>query len=63
MPSGVPQVPNPYSSSRVESGTNAEVEARTGLQAHGESNNGADVIADSNSILPSSSEAGSIVEP
>eukprot|EP00957_Ditylum_brightwellii_P186272 14180993-Ditylum_brightwellii.AAC.1 len=56
--SEVPQVPNPCPSSRIESGTDAGVEARTGLQASDESNNGAVAIADPNSDLPSSNEAG-----
>ena len=62
-PSEVPQVPNPYPSSRVESGTDAGVEASTGLLEYRESNNGALAIADPNSVLPSSNAAESIVEP
>eukprot|EP00957_Ditylum_brightwellii_P047451 3604186-Ditylum_brightwellii.AAC.1 len=61
--SEVPQVPNPHPSSRVESGTDAGVEASIGLQASNESNNGAVAIADPNSDLSSSNEARSIVEP
>eukprot|EP00957_Ditylum_brightwellii_P003367 255078-Ditylum_brightwellii.AAC.1 len=62
-PPDVPQVPNHYLSSRVESGTDAGVEAGTGLQGEGESNNGALAIADPSSVLPSSNAAESIVEP
>eukprot|EP00957_Ditylum_brightwellii_P018153 1367361-Ditylum_brightwellii.AAC.1 len=62
-PPEVPQVPNTHPFSRVESGTHVGVDASTGLQAYGESNNGTVAIADPNSVLPSINEAGSIVEP
>eukprot|EP00957_Ditylum_brightwellii_P032114 2435291-Ditylum_brightwellii.AAC.1 len=61
--SDVPQVPNHHPSGRVVSGTDAVIEAGTGLQGYGRSNNGALAIADPSSVLPSSNEAESIVEP
>eukprot|EP00957_Ditylum_brightwellii_P132242 10083791-Ditylum_brightwellii.AAC.1 len=62
-PSEVPQVSNLHSFSRVESRTDAGVEASTDLQEYGESNNSALAIADPNSVLPSPNAAESIVEP
>eukprot|EP00957_Ditylum_brightwellii_P174516 13287859-Ditylum_brightwellii.AAC.1 len=61
--SDVPQATNPHPSTRVESGTDADVDAIIGLEASDESNNGAVAIADPNSTLPSSNVDGSIVEP
>eukprot|EP00957_Ditylum_brightwellii_P132928 10136251-Ditylum_brightwellii.AAC.1 len=61
--SDVPQVPNPHPFTRIEPGTDADVDASIGLQASDEINNGEDAIADLNSIVPESNEDGGIVEP
>eukprot|EP00957_Ditylum_brightwellii_P039481 2986823-Ditylum_brightwellii.AAC.1 len=55
--SEVPQEPNPYPSTRIESGTEAGIDASIGVQAVDDSNTGADAIAD-----PNSNEDGGIVE-
>eukprot|EP00957_Ditylum_brightwellii_P147821 11257057-Ditylum_brightwellii.AAC.1 len=55
--SDMPQVPNPHPFTRIESGTEAGIDASIGVQAVDDSNNGEDAIAD-----PNSNEDGGIVE-
>eukprot|EP00957_Ditylum_brightwellii_P084064 6390996-Ditylum_brightwellii.AAC.1 len=74
--SDVSYEPNPHPSDRVESGTDAGVEAGTGPPGEGDSNNGASAIPSEevgasvsvsdtypSSVIPSSNVAESIVEP
>eukprot|EP00957_Ditylum_brightwellii_P059984 4553930-Ditylum_brightwellii.AAC.1 len=55
--SDMPQEPNPHLSTRIESGTEAGIDASIGVQAVGDSNNDEDAIADTNR-----NEDGGIVE-
>eukprot|EP00957_Ditylum_brightwellii_P176527 13443904-Ditylum_brightwellii.AAC.1 len=56
-------VPNPHPSTRIGSGTDADIDASIGLQASNDSNNAATAIADPNSIVLKSNGNGGIVEP